>query len=387
MTRPQLTVHSPATERAESERRNGDFAPLPLSPVRKQPGNVDERIWRALQRAGQSVGSSEGRTGLGDMPARDDANTVQLLCAAIQSASRGVVMPASELPAGSCEALLPALRRAFLEELAHAGGALRPVEIVHALRAVESVDLALQTRRQDPDTARAKAGSRTLVAEVAHDMRSPLAAILFLVETIAREGSGPLAPAQHRQLGLVYSAAFALSMLTDDLIEFARGGRFLLDGDPVPFSIAGVLCGVRDIILPIAEEKGLSVVLTPPESDWWIGHAAALHRVLLNLSTNALKFTDAGRVEVSARQVTRTSIEFSVADSGRGLPARVMEDIQTSDLPSGEPGSGRFCSTGLGLSICRRLVAGMGGELRADTVPGQGSRVYFTLDLAPSPKL
>jgi len=386
MTRPQLTVHSPATERAETERRIGDFAPLPLSPVRKQPGNVDERIWRALQRASQSVGSSDDRTGLGDMPAREGANTVQLLCAAIQSASRGVAVTASELPEESSEAL-PALRRAFLEELAHAGAALRPVEIVHALRAVESVDLALRTRRQYSETARAKAGSRTLVAEVAHDMRSPLAAILFLVETIAREGSGPLAPAQHRQLGLVYSAAFALSMLTDDLIEFARGGRFLLDGDPVPFSIAGVLCGVRDIILPIAEEKGLAVLLTPPESDWRIGHAAALHRVLLNLSTNALKFTDAGRVEVSARQLSRTSVEFSVADSGRGLPASVMQDIRTSDLPSGEPGSGRFCSTGLGLSICRRLVAGMGGELRADTVPGQGSRVYFTLDLAPSPKL
>jgi signal transduction histidine kinase len=141
------------------------------------------------------------------------------------------------------------------------------------------------------------------------------------------------------------------------------------------------MCAVRDIILPIAEEKGLAVALTPPAADWRIGHSAALHRVLLNLSTNALKFTDDGRVDVTARQLSRTTVEFSVADTGRGLPDAIIDSIRNPESPAAELGSKTFSSTGLGLSICRKLVAGMGGELEAETTQGSGSRIFFRIDL------
>jgi signal transduction histidine kinase len=387
MTRPRLHVHSAITEQVDAERRIADLPPLPLSPSRKQPGTVDERIWRALHRASQTVAASHERIVFGDIPARNDASGLQMLCAAIQAAARGATVSVRDLPQGTSDELLPPLRRAFLEELAHAGETLRPVELVHVMRAVETVADALEKRDVRSGASLTEEDGRTLVVEVAHDMRSPLAAILFLVETITNERSGPLLAAQQRQLGLVYSAAFALSTLTNDLIEFARGGGSLLAGAPVPFSITGVLCGVRDIILPIAEEKGLSLTLTPPDADWRVGQAPALHRVLLNLSTNALKFTDEGCVEVTARQLSRTSIEFSVSDTGRGMPANVVQSIREPESPIGELGSRGFCSAGLGLSICRKLVAGMGGELRAETTPGQGSRLYFTIDLALAPRL
>ena len=105
-----------------------------------------------------------------------------------------------------------------------------------------------------------------LIVEVAHDLRSPLTSILFLAETMLRGRSGPLTPLQERQLGLVYRRAFGLNAVASDVIELVRGGDRLVGLETQPFSIAEVLESVRDIVLPIAEEKGLEVRFEgPPE--------------------------------------------------------------------------------------------------------------------------
>lgn len=220
-----------------------------------------------------------------------------------------------------------------------------------------------------------------LVVEVAHDIRSPLTSILFLAETIQRGRSGPLTEIQERQVGLIYSAAFGLSAMASDVIELARGGDRLIDLDPIPFSVTDILESVKDIILPIAEEKGLSVRLAPPESDFRIGHPVALSRVLLNLTTNSLKFTDEGYVEVVARQTSRTAIEFSVRDTGRGIPENAMRTLFEPFRRRQKEGEYRFSGAGLGLSICRKLVETMGSELRVETAPNAGTRFFFELEL------
>src|SRR5215208_2369678 len=117
----------------------------------------------------------------------------------------------------------------------------------------------------------------------------------------------------------------------------------------------------------MAEEKGVGVRRAPPGSAWRIGCPAALHRVLLNLTTNALKFTNEGHVEVSAKQISRHAVEFSVTDTGRGIPPKVMESLCDAFRPARRRGAHVFSSAGLGLSICRKLVTSMGGELRADS--------------------
>jgi hypothetical protein len=215
-------------------------------------------------------------------------------------------------------------------------------------------------------------------------MRSPLGSILFLAERLRKGQSGIVNSIQERQLGLVYSAAFGLSSLASDVIELARGGDRLVDRKPVPFSVTELMQAVRDIVLPIAEEKGLEIRLAFPESDSRMGYPAALNRVLLNLTTNALKFTAAGSVEVTARQLRRTQMEFSVQDTGRGIPAPVMTTLFDSFRERQKPGEYAFSSAGLGLSICQKLVAAMGGVLQVDTSPETGTRFHFTLDLPPA---
>ena len=207
-----------------------------------------------------------------------------------------------------------------------------------------------------------------LVVEVAHDLRSPLTSILFLAETLQRGRSGPVNPVQERQLGLIYSAAFGLSSVASDVIELARGGDRLVDLDPIPFSVTDILESVRDIVQPIAEEKNLTVRVTSPEADFRIGHPVALSRVLLNLTTNALKFTAEGFVEVTAVPRNARCIEFSVRDTGRGIPPQSMATLFEPFRRRQKPGEYAFSGSGLGLSICRKLVEAMGSVMQVETV-------------------
>lgn len=226
-----------------------------------------------------------------------------------------------------------------------------------------------------------------LVVEVAHDLRSPLTSILFLAETLQRGQSGELNEVQRRQLGLIYSAALGLSSAASDLIELARGGDRLVDRDPAPLSVTEILESVRDIVRPIAEEKGLTIRLLPPTTDHRLGHRLALSRVLLNLTTNALKFTDEGSVEITTREKGLARVEFSVRDTGRGINSEALSSLY---LPfrriRGRSGYG-FSGTGLGLAICRQLVQAMASDLKVETRPDWGTRFFFELDLPPASHL
>ncbi|HEV2670475.1 MAG TPA: HAMP domain-containing sensor histidine kinase [Gemmatimonadales bacterium] len=223
-----------------------------------------------------------------------------------------------------------------------------------------------------------------LLGEVAHDMHSPLASILVLADTLQREESGPLTEMQRRQLGLISTAALGLSSVGSDIMDLTRS-HLLLEPKPIPFSVASVLESVADIVRPIAEVKRLAVRLEPPHLDERVGHPVALRRVLLNLTTNALKFTEHGFVEIGALETSPGRVEFAVRDSGRGIEPAMMPTLFDSvrDAPRGyDQRAGKmFSTTGLGLAICRKLAAGMGSQLKVETQLGRGTRFFFELEL------
>jgi signal transduction histidine kinase len=257
-----------------------------------------------------------------------------------------------------------------------------PSQLLQVLHAIELVGQHLEADWSQHFTDRLSApDGLELVVEVAHDLRSPLTSILFLAETLQRGRSGPVNAVQERQLGLIYSAAFGLSSVASDVIELARGGDRLVDLDPIPFSLTDILESVRDIVQPIAEEKNLTVRVISPDADFRIGHPVALSRVLLNLTTNALKFTAEGSVELSAVARNSRCIEFSVRDTGRGIPPQSMATLFEPFRRRQKPGEYTFSGSGLGLSICRKLVEAMGSVMQVETAPGYGTRFYFALDL------
>jgi signal transduction histidine kinase len=146
-----------------------------------------------------------------------------------------------------------------------------------------------------------------------------------------------------------------------------------------------MLESVGDIVRPIAEEKHLTVRLLAPTHDERKGHPVALSRMLLNLTTNALRFTDQGYVEIVAQETEPDRIEFAVRDSGRGIPAdKVTTLFQPLRKESGRRGQ-LFSQTGLGLTICRKLASAMKSELKVESRIGWGTRFYFEVELPVCP--
>jgi len=280
--------------------------------------------------------------------------------------------------------LLDVLRSTLVDVWSEAQSPPPAQEMLAVLRAFEQARMSVDGG-SEPGVVSRLTGPEglDLVVEVAHDLRSPLTSILFLAETLRRGQSGEINDVQRRQLGIIYSAALGLISVASDMIELARGGTQLMEAEPSPFSIAGVLESVRDIVQPMAEEKGLTMRILAPECDQRLGYPVALSRVLLNLTSNALKFTEEGIIELIVVERTDDLVEFSVRDTGRGLDE---EALQTLFQPFRRTRARRrhaFSGSGLGLMISRRLVNAMGAELQIETRADWGTRFHFELELGP----
>jgi signal transduction histidine kinase len=323
------------------------------------------------------------RKDLGTPPAAQEiADLMVVLAAAIHEAQCPDGHPVSERAhseLGRC--LLEMLRAEVVRGWADSGVA--DAELAPLLVAIERVRDAIAPTPAEQFAAHlAGADGMELLVDVAHDLRSPLTSILFLAETLQRGQSGSVNDVQRRQLGLIYTAALGLSSVTSDIIDLTRSEQ-LVEPAPVPFSVAGVLEAVHDIVRPIAEEKQLALRVQAPNVDERLGHPVALSRVLLNLTANALKFTDTGQVEILTREIGPARVEFAVRDSGKGIdPAIVATLYDPMRKAVGRPGR-LFSQTGLGLTICRKLAHAMGTELQVETRQGWGTRFYFELDLPP----
>ena len=344
--------------------------------------SVSAQLWDALR---ESVlwAEAEWERVVEHAASAEEATThLAQLSAAIRQEASGSTADLTAVPRNALSRrLLGLIRAAFITRVRQLPPP-DPGQLLRVLQAIEVVGQHLEADWSQHFTDRLSApDGLELVVEVAHDLRSPLTSILFLAETLQRGRSGPVTPVQERQLGLIYSAAFGLSSVASDVIELARGGDRLVDLDPIPFSVTDILESVRDIVQPIAEEKNLSVRVTAPEIDFRIGHPVALSRVLLNLTTNALKFTAEGSVEVTAIARNPRCIEFSVRDTGRGIPPQSMATLFEPFRRRQKPGEYTFSGSGLGLSICRKLVEAMGSVLQVETASGYGTRFYFALDL------
>jgi signal transduction histidine kinase len=350
-------------------------------------GVVRAAAWRALTAATTDVA---GAWLLGDHPTVSGADVraaVGILSGAVRHAVTGSVVQVSGVPTFvPARRVLEKLRRSFLEHAEAPDVRDQAADVVAILRGFERVQDVLDLDAAHRFAARlAGHDAQQLVVEMAHDMRSPLGSILILAERLRAGAGGDLSAVQQRQLGLIYSAAFGLSALAGDVIELARGGTTLVDQDPIPFAVSDVLQSILDILRPMAEEKRLAMKAVGPSADVRVGHPSALNRVLLNLATNAIKFTNTGSVEVICRELDRTRIEFSVKDTGRGIPPSVVANLFEAFRQRQIPGDYAFSSAGLGLSICQKLIRAMGGELEVETELEKGTRFLFVIEM-PQPE-
>jgi len=222
-----------------------------------------------------------------------------------------------------------------------------------------------------------------LLVGITHDLRSPLSSMLVLIERLRAGHAGPLTPLQEKQLGLLYSAAFGMASLTNDALDIARGAaRDMATAPATAFSVNDMWRAVRGLVQPIAEEKQLLLRWSGVSHDRRLGYPAVLHRVLLNLVTNALKFTSSGSVTVMAEDLDDCTVRFVVSDTGEGLPVSVRAQLRCTDAFTALPS---VSSSGLGIAMCQQMLAAVGSQLEDRSADRcDGTALAFTLSLPRS---
>lgn len=286
------------------------------------------------------------------------------------------------------EPLLDAVVREVLAEPRDAESAVSALVVLRACTSLRSprptAPTVTASESEDLKSAMRGPGAFELLVEVAHDFRSPLTSILFLAEALRDGHSGPVSDLQRSQLGLVYSAAFGLASIAQDVMDLAKRERDLIGDEPQPFALAEVFHTVERMVRPIVEEKRLDFRVVVPERWQAQGHPHALSRVLLNLTTNALKFTDEGSVEIGVHSVPHGRLEYYVQDTGRGIsPEQQRTLFQPFRRRQGGSQDGHsFSGSGIGLSIARRLLRAMGSDLSLDSSTEKGTRFSFVLPQA-----
>ncbi len=248
--------------------------------------------------------------------------------------------------------------------------------------------VASRTAELAVERDRAEAADRlksAFLATMSHELRTPLNSIIGFTGVLLKGLSGPLTEEQSRQLGMVKSSAQHLLALINDVLDLSKIEAGQLRVSSAPFVLREAVEGCLRALAPAAERKGLFLVA---EVDPAIGTVRSdrrrVEQVLLNLVSNAVKFTETGSVTVSASRegpwvVTR------VRDTGIGVAA---EDLPNLFRPFQQLESGltrRFEGTGLGLSICRRLAEMLQGEITVESAPGAGSTFSFRLPAGEAP--
>jgi PAS domain S-box-containing protein len=229
---------------------------------------------------------------------------------------------------------------------------------------------------------RAEAASRAksrFLAVVSHEVRTPLNGILGMADLLIDTS---LSPEQQTYVRAVKSSGESLLGLIEEVLDFSKIEAGRLDLENAPFDLPALVTDVTELIAPRAQAKGIEIATDiaddVPRSV--IGDAARLRQVLLNLATNAAKFTDEGGVTILVERAASGKVRFEISDTGPGIEPDLRERIFREFEQGDSTLARRHGGTGLGLAIAGRIVERMGGEIRLDA--GEpGSRFSFVIEL------
>ena len=220
------------------------------------------------------------------------------------------------------------------------------------------------------------------LANMSHEIRTPMNAIMGLSELALMKENSPII--QDYLTKILSSSRFLLQII-NDILDFSKIEAGKLELESEPFLLRDVLESLTDLLHNKAIEKKLDFVLTLSKECRFAltGDALRLKQILMNLAGNAIKFTETGYIEIQVLTIEQSServvLEFIIADTGIGMSQEQMDKLFNPFVQADSSTTRKFGGTGLGLTISKRLVEGMGGNIEMDSTMGEGSIFRFSL--------
>lgn len=269
--------------------------------------------------------------------------------------------------------------------------------LLHVLEQERSAmrDLQIQEARQTEEMKRAKESAdeanmakSAFLAVVSHEIRTPMTGIMGMVRLLLDTG---LSRDQKEYANTIQDSGEALLSLLNDILDFEKIESGKLDLEMTSFDLKRLLKGIHTLMNGHAASKNVQLVLDLDEKlpDFVIGDPTRIRQVLLNLVNNAIKFTAQGAVTIHVKDLSSVEshatamrqIYFGVQDSGIGISAESQKKIFTPFAQADASINRKFGGTGLGLTICKRLIEAMGSSIGINSREGEGSTFFFTLPM------